>query len=122
METFIEYLRLNEKFHHALRDLAKSPQLERALEHVLALPFGRRARSDGRHATLPESWEILLVAQHQHQALIEAIRRREGARADAILASTHASRAENLDIALRDRQLLERVPGRRCCASRPLSS
>ena len=63
------------------------------------------------HSALPESWEILLVAQHQHHALVDAIGRREGARADAI-AREHARIArQNLDIALENRQLLEHVPG-----------
>ena len=54
METFIEYHRLNEEFHQAFRDLAKSPQLERELEHVLALPFGPpSALLMVHHATLP---------------------------------------------------------------------
>ena len=81
---------------HALRGLAKSPQLARELEHVLALPFGppsallmvgtRRCRSRGRSS---------LVAQHQHQAIIDAIRRRARARARTRSpASTHGSRAE----------------------------
>jgi GntR family transcriptional regulator of vanillate catabolism len=112
METFIEYHRLNEEFHQAFRDLAKSPQLERELEHVLALPFGPpSALLMVQHATMSESWEILLVAQHQHHALIEAIRRREGGRAEAI-AREHARIArQNLDLALENRQLLEQVPG-----------
>ena len=72
------------------------------------------------HAALPESWEILLVAQHQHRALVDAIGRREGARADAI-AREHARIAQvNLDIAVENRHLLERVPARRCCVFRPL--
>jgi GntR family transcriptional regulator of vanillate catabolism len=63
------------------------------------------------HSALPESWEILLVAQHQHHALIDAIVRREGARADAI-AREHARIARrNLDVALENQDLLERVPG-----------
>ena len=112
METFIEYHRLNEEFHQAFRDLAKSPQLERELEHVLALPFGPpSALLMVQHATMTESWEILLVAQNQHHALIDAIRRREGGRADAI-AREHARIArQNLDIALQNRQLLDQVPG-----------
>src|SRR5512134_3989440 len=34
IETFMEYLRLNEEFHEAFRALAKSRQLGRALEHA----------------------------------------------------------------------------------------
>jgi GntR family transcriptional regulator of vanillate catabolism len=111
MDTFLEYLRLNEYFHVAFRDLAKSPQLTRALEHVLALPFAGPSALVMLHAALPESWEIFLVAQHQHHALVDAIARREGARADAI-AREHARIARrNLDVALESRDLLERVPG-----------
>src|SRR5512134_1358649 len=33
LETFMEYLQLNQEFHDAFRELAKSPQLARALEH-----------------------------------------------------------------------------------------
>jgi GntR family transcriptional regulator, vanillate catabolism transcriptional regulator len=112
IETFMEYVRLNEEFHHGFRELAKSPQLDRALEHVLALPFAPpSALLMAVHSALPESWEILLVAQHQHHAIVDAIARREGARADAI-AREHARIARrNLDIALENRHLLDRVPG-----------
>jgi GntR family transcriptional regulator, vanillate catabolism transcriptional regulator len=111
IETFMDYVHLNEEFHHAFRGLAKSPQLGRALEHVLALPFAPPSALLRIHAALPESWEILLVAQYQHHALIDAIGRREGARAEAI-AREHARIARrNLDLALENRDLLEQVPG-----------
>lgn len=111
MESFMDYLRLNQEFHIGFRALAKSPQLDRALEHVLALPFAPPSALLMVHAALPESWEIFLVAQYQHVALVEAISRREGARAEAI-ALEHARIArQNLDIALENRHLLDRVPG-----------
>src|SRR5262245_38472987 len=111
IETFMDYVHLNEEFHQTFRALAKSSQLSRALEHVLALPFAPPSALLMVHAALPESWEILLVAQHQHHALIDAISRREGARAEAI-AREHARIArENLDVAVENRDLLERVPG-----------
>ena len=93
---------------------ASSPRArssDRALDHALALPFAPPSALLMVHSALPESWEILLVAQHQHHALVDAIGRREGARADAI-AREHARIARrNLDIALENRHLLERVPG-----------
>jgi len=111
LDAFMDYLRLNQEFHDGFLDLAKSMQLTRALEHVLALPFAPPSALLMVHSALPESWEILLVAQHQHRALVDAIGRREGARADAI-AREHARIARvNLDIALENRHLLERVPG-----------
>jgi GntR family transcriptional regulator of vanillate catabolism len=111
IETFMEYLRLNDEFHRGFRELAKSAQVERALDHVFALPFAPPSALLMVHAALPESWEILLVAQHQHHALVDAIARGEGARADSI-AREHARIARrNLDVALENRNLLERVPG-----------
>jgi GntR family transcriptional regulator, vanillate catabolism transcriptional regulator len=111
MESFMAYIRLNEDFHVGFRALAKSSQVDRALEHVLALPFAPPSALVMVHAALPESWEIFLVAHHQHLALVEAISRREGARAEAI-ALEHARIARrNLDIALENRHLLDRLPG-----------
>ena len=102
---------VNEEFHDGFLELAKSAQLTRALEHVLSLPFAPPSALLMVHAALPESWEILLVAQHQHHGLVDAIARREGARADSI-AREHARIARvNLDIAVQNRHLLERVPG-----------
>ena len=111
IETFVEYVRLNEELHIAFRALAKSPQLDRALEHALALPFAPPSALLMVHAAMPESWEILLVAQHQHYTLIDAISRREGARAESI-AREHARIARrNLELVLDDHRLLEHVPG-----------
>jgi GntR family transcriptional regulator of vanillate catabolism len=111
IEALMDYVEVNQEFHDGFRDLAKSPQLNRALEHVLALPFAPASALLSVHAALPESWEIFLVAQHQHRALIDAIGRREGARAESI-GREHARIARrNLDIALENRHLLERVPG-----------
>ncbi len=62
-------------------------------------------------AELPESREILVIAHRHHVGLIEAIERREGARAES-LAREHARIAlTNLEIVLRHREVLERMPG-----------
>ena len=107
----MEFIRLNEELHVTFRALARSPQLDRALEHALALPFAPPSALLMVHSAMQESWEILLVAQHQHHALIDAISRREGARAESI-AREHARIARrNLELVLDDRRLLEHVPG-----------
>ena len=122
METFIEYHRLNEEFHQALRDLAKSPQLERELEHVLALPFGppsallmvgtRRCRSRGRSCSSPSI--------STRRSSMRSVGARAGARTRSP-ASTHASRARTSTSRSRTGNCWSGCPGRRCCASRPLS-
>jgi GntR family transcriptional regulator of vanillate catabolism len=110
-ESFERYVDLNERFHSLLYDAARSPLLERALEHAISLPFAGPSAFVLAEAELPESREVLIVAQSHHRALIDAIDRREGARAESI-AREHARLARlNLDIVLRHREVLERLPG-----------
>jgi GntR family transcriptional regulator of vanillate catabolism len=110
-ESFERYVGLNDRFHAALLAMARSPQLERALEVVTALPFASASAFVMTEAVLPESREIIVVAHHQHLAIIEAIEQRQGARAEA-LAREHARIAiANLKIALRHQRVLEAVPG-----------
>jgi GntR family transcriptional regulator of vanillate catabolism len=111
-ESFEDYMELNERFHDQLARLAASPLLLRALEGVASLPFaGATSAFVLAEAELHESREILVIAYHHHQSLIEAIDHRQGARAEAI-AREHARIAlTNLEIVLRHRDVLARMPG-----------
>jgi GntR family transcriptional regulator of vanillate catabolism len=110
-ESFERYVGLNERFHSLLYDAARSPLLVRALEHAISLPFAGPSAFVLTEAELPESREVLIVAQSHHRALIDAIERREGARAESI-GREHARLARlNLDIVLRHRDVLNRIPG-----------
>jgi GntR family transcriptional regulator of vanillate catabolism len=110
-ESFERYVTLNEVFHTKLLKMAASPLLERTIEGVLSLPFASPSALLLQHAQLPESREILVVAHRQHVGMVEAIERREGARADS-LAREHARLSlTNLEIVLTHRGLIEQVPG-----------
>ena len=110
-ESFERYVDLNERFHVRLLKIARSPLLDRAMEQILSLPFSGPSAFVLMEAVLPESREILIVAHHHHLGLIEAIERREGARAES-LAREHARLAvANLEIVLRNKDVLERIPG-----------
>jgi GntR family transcriptional regulator, vanillate catabolism transcriptional regulator len=110
-ESFEEYVELNERFHGRLLKIAASPMLERALERIISLPFAGPSAFVLTEAELPESREILVTAHRHHLGLVEAIEQRQGARAEA-LAREHARLAlANLEIVLRHRDVLERVPG-----------
>jgi GntR family transcriptional regulator of vanillate catabolism len=110
-ESFEHYVGLNERFHGLLYEAARSPMLQRALEQVISLPFAGPSAFVLTEAELPESREVLVVAQSHHRGLIDALERREGARAEAI-GREHARLARyNLDIVLRHRDVLERLPG-----------
>ena len=110
-ESFERYVALNEAFPERLLKMANSPLLERTLEGVLSLPFASPSALVLQHAQLPESREILVIAHRQHLWLVEAIERREGARADSIAREHARLSLTNLEIVLSRRGLLEQVPG-----------
>lgn len=110
-ESFARYVDLNERFHALLLKAAGSQVLERAIDGIVSLPFASPSAFVLAQAELPESREILVVAQNHHHGIVEAIDRREGARAES-LAREHSRLARrNLEIVLRDREVLERMPG-----------
>ena len=110
-ESFEQYLLLNDRFHARLLKMARSPMLERALEHALTLPFAGPGAMVLAEAELPESRDILIIAQRHHQGMIEALELRQGTRAEGI-AREHALIAlRNLEIVLSHREVLERIPG-----------
>lgn len=110
-ESFELYVDLNDRFHGKMLEIARSPMLERALEGILSLPFAAPGAFVLTEAVLPESREILVIAHRHHWSLIEAVERREGARAES-LAREHARLAHaNLEIVLRHRDVLETMPG-----------
>jgi GntR family transcriptional regulator, vanillate catabolism transcriptional regulator len=110
-ETLVRYVELNDQFHDALVDLAKSETVSRAIANVAALPFASPGALLPSQALLPRSREILLVAQHGHRVLVDAIRTGQGARAEEV-AREHARLAlQNLDLVLEDHDALARLRG-----------
>ena len=110
-DFLVDYVEFNAAFHSELIELSKSPMLRRSFEHVISLPFASPSAFVQVQAHLDESRKILIVAQEQHRAIVEAIAERDAGRAEN-LAREHARLARrNLEIALRDRSLLHLVPG-----------
>ncbi|PWC84632.1 GntR family transcriptional regulator [Azospirillum sp. TSH100] len=108
---FSDYVRLNDRFHGELLALADSPVLRRSLERVLSLPFASPGAFVRVQAELPDSREILVIAQEHHRAILDAIAKGEGGRADH-LAREHSRLARrNLENAVKNRRELDRVPG-----------
>jgi GntR family transcriptional regulator, vanillate catabolism transcriptional regulator len=106
---FERYVELNERFHALLVTLARSDVLAQAIERVVLMPFASPIAFVQAQADLPESFEILQQAQFQHHSLVEAIRARQGTRAES-LAREHARLAlRNLDVVLEHAP--ERLPG-----------
>jgi GntR family transcriptional regulator of vanillate catabolism len=109
--SFARYLELNQSFHAGVLALASSSVLERAMAGILSLPFAGPSAFVLAEAELPESREILLVAHRHHMGIVEAIAGRQSARAES-LAREHAHIAlTNLEVVLRHREVLARLPG-----------
>lgn len=109
--SFDAYVRLNERFHELLAELAGSDLLRREIARATGLPFASPSAFLEAQAALPVFREVMTLAQAQHRALAEAIAAREGSRAEA-LAREHARLARrNLDAVLRNEGLAGRVPG-----------
>lgn len=112
-DDFLRYMEANARFHQAIISLAHSEVLGRALERSATLPFASPNAFVMAQAILPESHEILFLAQYQHRCLADAIAAGESARAES-LAREHARIAQhNLQIVLNSQHASERVPGLR---------
>jgi GntR family transcriptional regulator of vanillate catabolism len=105
------YVELNDEYHRLLVALAKSDTIARAIENAVALPFASPSALLASQAALAREQEVLLVAQHQHRMLLDAVRSGHGARAEDI-AREHARLAMlNLELVLESERALERLPG-----------
>lgn len=107
----LAYLRLNAEFHDLLAETTGSPLLLQEARRANARPFAGasalvRVRED------PEDIRRhLFLAQDQHKAVLEAIRAREGSRAEAIMREHARHSQRNLARALLDHMPLDAVPG-----------
>ena len=110
-ESFSGYVQLNGRFHDLLAEMAGSEMVRRQLERAKTLPFASPNGFVLARAPGPDARDVLVVAQAQHRAVLDAIRQREGARAEALM-QEHARNAHgNLRAALADHRRWQLVPG-----------
>lgn len=111
-ELYDNYVELNEAFHTELLRLARSPMLERSLAQVTALPFA----SPSAFVKVGEQNElnrnVLVIAQHQHRAIVRAIVAGDGVRAMR-LGHEHAQTAADSLNQLSGRRKFEQLVGKR---------
>lgn len=107
---FERYRELNAAFHEALAGLCGSPMVKREVERTSRLPFASpsaflQERADFMHHSLRSAHE-------QHRAIVAAIVRREGARAEAVAREHAYLTRSNLEHALKaDSSLMKQLPG-----------
>ncbi len=110
-DLYARYAELNGAFHAEMVRLAKSPFLERSVAQIVAMPFASPSAFFKVQTTRDQRNDILVHAQFQHRSIVEAITAGEGARAFA-LGHEHAHlAASNLREALKQDELLDKVPG-----------
>jgi GntR family transcriptional regulator, vanillate catabolism transcriptional regulator len=110
-ESFTGYVEQNGRFHTLLAEMAGSDLVTRQIERAMTLPFASPNGFVLVQATGPRARDTLVVAQQQHRSVLDAIVRREGARAEALMREHARIAHANLRDALQSHQTLQLVPG-----------
>ncbi len=100
-EAFSRYVILNRQFHAQLSELSGSAVLIREMERVACMPFASPSAFVIVQANSPQARDMLVVAQDQHWQVLDAISRREGARAESIMREHSRLAQRNLRAAIR---------------------
>jgi GntR family transcriptional regulator, vanillate catabolism transcriptional regulator len=93
-EEFQRYIEMNQRFHALITESAGNLALQRALQVNNRLPFASASAFVSAQAFLPGGRDLLVFAHRQHQHLMQALERGEGARAQRI-AEEHAQNAKH---------------------------
>jgi GntR family transcriptional regulator of vanillate catabolism len=111
IDSFGHYMDLNEAFHSAIIDLAKSVMLRRAFQYAVSLPFASPSAMVFPTSGLAYADEALAIAKEHHRGIVEAIEKRQGTRAEN-LAREHAFIGRRvLAMALADTEVRSKIPG-----------
>ncbi|PUE49188.1 GntR family transcriptional regulator [Limnohabitans sp. 2KL-1] len=103
-DSFSAYVRLNGRFHKLLSEMADSAVLAREIERASSLPFASASGFVGVQAHSPGARDMLVVAQHQHRQVLQAIAQREAGRAEALMREHSRIARHNLGLALQNPQ------------------
>ncbi|MAM61394.1 GntR family transcriptional regulator [Maritimibacter sp. UBA3975] len=80
-----EYVHLNNEFHRLLLEASESEMLAMSLERIKALPFGSpNAFVESLSLNHAAVKKVLIMAQEQHRAIVECIRKGEATRAERL--------------------------------------
>lgn len=109
---FDHYVELNEVFHAQLADMAGSKLILAEINRLALLPFASPGAFVTNRSTTPEFRMTLAAAQAQHYAIINAIEKREGSRAEAITREHARIARNNFEIIMRNQNgdVLRKLP------------
>jgi GntR family transcriptional regulator of vanillate catabolism len=104
-DGFSRYVALNERFHGLLAELSGSAFMAREIERAGGLPFASPSAFVVVQANSPQARDMLVVAQDQHWQVLDAIERRESARAESLMREHSRLAQRNLRQAIRTESL-----------------
>lgn len=110
-DRFSEYVSANEAFHRSLASACQSTVVERQLDKASTAPFASPSGFVLVQAVTPDAHATLVVAQAQHHAVVDAIERREGSRAEALMREHARIAHRNLQSALDSQKAMNRLQG-----------
>jgi GntR family transcriptional regulator of vanillate catabolism len=110
-EDFEHYIHLNEQFHKLLITMSGSSLLMREFDRLTRLPFASPSGFVKAQIDAPQARLILTLAQEGHRAVIEAIELRQSGRAESLMREHARLAHRNLQYALSNRKLIDRVHG-----------
>ena len=109
-EGFSTYVDLNGRFHKLLAEMANSAVLAREIDRASRLPFASASGFVGVQAHTPDARDMLVVAQHQHRQVLDAIVQREAGRAEALMREHSRLARHNLSLVMQNPQQVD-MPG-----------
>jgi GntR family transcriptional regulator of vanillate catabolism len=112
-DTFSAYVDANRRLHALLAAACDSGVIERQIDKAMTMPFASPSAFVMVQSIDASAREMLLIAQAQHRAVVEAIGNREGARAEALMREHARIAHRNLRAALENQKAMKRVPGGR---------
>jgi GntR family transcriptional regulator, vanillate catabolism transcriptional regulator len=111
VEQFLDFVRLNERYHSLLVGLARSPVITRAIERIVALPFASPSAFVMAQSALADAHQILMLSQEQHRAILDALAAGASARAEDVTREHSNLAKRNLRAAAKRGAPLHKVAG-----------
>jgi GntR family transcriptional regulator, vanillate catabolism transcriptional regulator len=93
------YVEMNTRFHNALIRQVSSVLLAESLERISRVPFGGAQALAFNKDNLGQMYDMLSYAHRQHHAVVDAIERGQGARAEALMREHANAVRESIDLA-----------------------
>jgi GntR family transcriptional regulator of vanillate catabolism len=122
LDDYAAYVEMNDRFHKLIVDSCGNAPLQRAMESLDRQPFASPSAMLPMQSSMEEGHQWMKMAHRTHHALVQAIERGQGSRAQA-LGEEHVETARmNLDYALERPELAAQVmPGMRLVAGKARS-